>query len=948
MHRKLSKDEFLQEYGFSPVHDPGVYDKPAGCLGCPLYGNGKGFVPDEIRDDADTFILMQNPGATEEALGIPACGKTGQLLNKVYLPLAGLQRSTVSVGNVLKCRYNHTNNLPEGPILDTAVQHCTQHHLRIPDKATLVILQGALAYKYATLNQKAYNGSGKPATITSWRGYFLPSSNRPVYVDNGSEGSIPRVQSSTDNRHFYVTIHLADCLRDGTASWIAERDWTKIQDYRSGRYPSPYPTAYQFRAESTEGREFFGRAATGSYVVIDTEFCGHSPGVTGRLTICGLYSPVGAELQQCRQYVFPRKDEGCTTGIPATLQGDIRSLTAKEYADFATRLRELIRQVPVVFHNAVADIPVLEEAFGIKYEHYKSIEDTMLAHAILWSELPHDLEFLASYYGRHGKFKHLRDVDELRYNYGDVVDTAAVYEAMCAGFSRDTLAEKVYREQSLKLIPILLEARKKGIRVNKRRVLEVFNEYYRLAGQVERVAQAACGYAINLKSGDQIRDYLYNERRYPVQINKDTKRPSTDDDAIATLRKAVSEPFNPDREITLDRDDEKHYGILRRIESGADALLEARVLYAETFHVLNNYILGLCKGVYGEQNKAKKKRAREHYWKVGITLEDIVDRIYPNFAIHAQKTGRWSTTEPPLAQLPSALRDIICPDEDEVCFTWDWKAVEPRVLQALSGSRLLKKTFDENFDLHTWTVCYMFGYEYPADLVDPHKAPACAAWREKYNWKGGNDPRRVFAKSGRYEMWYGGSGSNAAQSAARFGLDPKLLKTALSRLLASDPDYYAWKVKTEAEIARTSLVRTFMGRPRRFLSKGDARRREGLDQPMQGAVSDLFNTTVVLLAAAFPFIRWGWGMHDSQKWYIKVKDLNTQLATEMAAIVERVHQIGTTATTFPGDFEIILPPESGGKEISLRDYLAGVPLPVSVEAEPLQTTQAISSECTVG
>lgn len=935
MHRTLTKQEFKAEYGFLPVHDPGAKTKPAGCLGCPLYGNGKGFVPDELRHDADVLILLQNPGKTEEDLGIPACGKTGATLNTTYLPLAGLTREKVSVANILKCRWGNSNTLPEGDVLDQAVRHCTEAHLRVPASTKLVILQGALAYTYATRDKQLYKPDGKPATITDWRGYYLPHPGRFRLADGGGRGTGESLLP------LYGTIHLADTLRDSTSAWVAERDWSKVAHHASRRGGNTGPHSDTVRDRFTHDHyRWFERAAASEYIVIDTEFVGHGPGHTGRLTICGIYASDPSRGQQDPP-VSTRHSGDANERGGSVIQFDARSATSHSYSEFARNLRSLIagalrdsagRRPVVVFHNAIADIPVLEQAFGIRYEDYAQVEDTMLAHAVLWCELPHDLEFLASYYGKYGKFKHLRMADELLYNYGDVVDTAAVYDAMVEGFRRDRLAEGVYREQSLKLIPILLDARKRGIRVNKRRVLEVFAQYHSLAGQVERIAQAASGYALNLKSGDQVRDYLYNERRYPVQINKATKRPSTDDDAIAKLRNTVSVPFDPDKEISLSTDDDRHYSILGRIQAGADAVLEARVLYAQTFHVLNNYILGLCKGVYGEQNAAKKKRAREHYWKVGITEDDIVDRVYPNFAIHAQKTGRWSTTGPPLAQLPADLRDIICPDEDEVCISWDWKAVEPRVLQALCGSRLLKKTFDDNFDLHTWTVCFMFGYEYPSNLVDPHKNPADAAWRAKYNWKGKDDPRRVFAKQGRYEMWYGGSGANAAQSAAQFGLDPKLLKAALNRLLSSDPDYYAWKIRTEAEVARTAVVRTFMGRPRRFLSKGDARRREGLDQPMQGAVSDIFNTTIVLLAQKFPALRWGWGMHDSQKWYVKAESLTPELLRNIKAVVERVHHVGGSDTVFPGDFELLLPPERGEHEVDVEEFLAGrIGLPVYVE-----------------
>jgi len=244
------------------------------------------------------------------------------------------------------------------------------------------------------------------------------------------------------------------------------------------------------------------------------------------------------------------------------------------------------------------------------------------------------------------------------------------------------------------------------------------------------------------------------------------------------------------------------------------------------------------------------------------------------------------------------------------------------VLQALTGSVLLKKTFDEGFDLHTWTVCYMFGYEFPPDLVDPHKSPSCEAWRAKYNWKGKDDPRRVFAKQGRYEMWYGGSGSNAASAASGFGLDARTLKVALQKLATSDSDYYNWKIQLESEIKKTSLVRTFMGRPRRFLSHGDAKRREALDQPMQGAVSDIFNTTIVAISKATPLLRWGWGMHDSQKWYVKRSDLTPALYTTIRDIVERTHDIAGRVTKFPADMSIILPPEEGGGELSLNQFFS--------------------------
>jgi len=544
----------------------------------------------------------------------------------------------------------------------------------------------------------------------------------------------------------------------------------------------------------------------------------------------------------------------------------------------------------------------------------------MLAHAVLWSELPHDLEFLASLYGEYGKFKHLRFDDEMLYNYGDVVDTASLWAALSRAFVSDPAAERIYREQSLRLLPVLLQARKQGIRVNKQRVIEIWNEYLPIINDIQALASLSVGYPFNLNSGPALKHYLYTQCGYPVQIDRKSKQISSNDDSVALLRRTVSAPFDPDKQITWNTDDDTHYGICNRITGGADPILECRVLYVSCWHIINNYIIGLCKGVYGER-KAERKRGRDRRWRLGtIQPDDLVDRIYPNFGTHAQKTGRWSTTNPPLAQLPAELRDIVCPDTGTGWISWDWSAIEPRLLQALTHSTLLKRVFDEQLDLHTWTVCYMFGWEFPPDLVNPHTNPSCEAWRVKYNWKGKDDPRRVFAKQGRYEMWYGGQGNNAVASAAQYGLEPKQLKGALQRLLTSDQQYYHWRMKMEEQIRKTSLIRTFMGRPRRFLSAGNARTREGINQPMQGGVSDIFNTTIVALTQAYPQIAWMWGMHDSQKWQIALPGATVEVLEGIRGIVERPHDVQGTITTFPADMEMILPPEHGNRHVKPKEW----------------------------
>ena len=144
--------------------------KPPSCQGCPMYQDGDGFVPDELVEGSEVFVLGQNPGAEEEREGKPFVGKTGQAMLNEYFPIANLVRGeNVSIGNTLKCRWRKSNNLPIGKTLMDAVAHCTKSHLRFPQSTRLVVAQGALATKVMTQNNDI--------SITDWRGFLLPNEN---------------------------------------------------------------------------------------------------------------------------------------------------------------------------------------------------------------------------------------------------------------------------------------------------------------------------------------------------------------------------------------------------------------------------------------------------------------------------------------------------------------------------------------------------------------------------------------------------------------------------------------------------------------------------------------------------------------------------------------------------------------------------------------------------
>jgi uracil-DNA glycosylase family 4 len=75
----------------------------AGCQRCSLHASAKNPVPGEGNPQAKLVVVGEAPGATEDELGRPFVGKSGELLDKI-LGAINLSRADVFICNVLKHR----------------------------------------------------------------------------------------------------------------------------------------------------------------------------------------------------------------------------------------------------------------------------------------------------------------------------------------------------------------------------------------------------------------------------------------------------------------------------------------------------------------------------------------------------------------------------------------------------------------------------------------------------------------------------------------------------------------------------------------------------------------------------------------------------------------------------------------------------------------------------
>jgi DNA polymerase I-like protein with 3'-5' exonuclease and polymerase domains len=220
------------------------------------------------------------------------------------------------------------------------------------------------------------------------------------------------------------------------------------------------------------------------------------------------------------------------------------------------------------------------------------LDDLMLIHHCLWSELPHDLATLASLDGVLPKLKHLSVQDPTLYNWGDCVETLVCFEVYRKELALDPLSTKVYKNQMLPLVNIHSRASERGLPIQKGIVWDRMAKEVDKLSEAVKIAWAFVGYPINLGSPGEKGQVAVMLRVLGFKLPKDRKthKESVDRDAIGTLRQRLGPAYDPEQEkrqgVTVEY-------VLARIEEGANPLLEARMLYAQALQVLSHYLMPL-------------------------------------------------------------------------------------------------------------------------------------------------------------------------------------------------------------------------------------------------------------------------------------------------------------------------------------------------------------------
>lgn len=217
----------------------------------------------------------------------------------------------------------------------------------------------------------------------------------------------------------------------------------------------------------------------------------------------------------------------------------------------------------------------------------------------------------------------------------------------------------LYENVEKPLVKILADMEKTGVKVDKNKILELNEEYSKLAGEYEQRVYELAGEVFNLNSPKQLGVILFDKMKLPV-VKKTKTGYSTDVEVL--------EKLSEDYEI-------------------AEYILKYRSLNK----LISTYLVGI----------------------LDYIMED--DRVRTSYKQMITATGRLSSVDPNLQNIPvrtqegKNIRKVFVADKNKVFIDADYSQIELRVLAHLSKDLVMMDSFKNDLDIHYKTASEVFG-----------------------------------------------------------------------------------------------------------------------------------------------------------------------------------------------------------------------------------------------
>jgi DNA polymerase-1 len=401
----------------------------------------------------------------------------------------------------------------------------------------------------------------------------------------------------------------------------------------------------------------------------------------------------------------------------------------------------------VVGHNCLQfDIPHLDRA-GISLEPGTAVWDTMLMQHLLQPDLPHDLGFVGSIFTNKPAWKHLpaenlakkQHKSEELYCARDTDVTFTAYKQLRPMLRAEGLLA-LYQDVQIPLARICHLMHETGFKLDPGRLVQVRKDLAKEALELEallpedlrthdipiRKRQLAPPGTLSEKtkkpikylmvdafetvtpwhSSDVLKTTFYDTWKLPKQLHAKTQELTTDKTATPKLIRATRTPAWR-AEVGVER-----------AEEIARALLAITKL-RQVASLLSTF--------------AKEEFAR-------------VERIHASFNVHGTASGRLSSSEPNLQNIPESTRYVYVPGHaDWGIFDVDFSSLENRLTAWFAQDyERLTRLAEPGFNEHKWTTSQFFNIPYDLVVKDNSKdAPYGKAKRIAHGSNYGMGPLKI-------------------------------------------------------------------------------------------------------------------------------------------------------------------------------------------------------------
>ncbi|MED5619731.1 DNA polymerase I [Ideonella sp. BN130291] len=442
------------------------------------------------------------------------------------------------------------------------------------------------------------------------------------------------------------------------------------------------------------------------------------------------------------------------------------------------------------------DVHVLAN-YGITVRGYQ--HDTMLQSYVLEAHKPHNLESLvARHVGRNGlsyedvcgkgahqiPFSQVDITKATEYSGEDSEMALHVHQTLYPRIQAEPGLRFVYEKIEMPVTQVIQRIERNGVLVDAQLLAQQSRELAEKMLALEREAYELAGQPFNLGSPKQICEILFTKQGLPVLKKTASGAPSTDEEVLDKLA--------------------EDYPLPRKI--------------------LDHRSMSKLKGTYTD--------------KLPLMVNPRTGRVHTNYAQAVAVTGRLSSNEPNLQNIPirtaegRRIREAFIAPPGHVIVSADYSQIELRIMAHISNDENLLRAFREGMDVHRATAAEVFGV--PPDEV--------------------SSEQRRYAKTINFGLIYGMS---AFGLAANLGIERSAANAYIDRYFQRYPGVRDYMERTRTLARERGYVETAFGRrvvlPDIVGGNGPRRagaERQAINAPMQGTAADLVKLAMIAVQGA--------------------------------------------------------------------------------------------------